>query len=139
MKKTLIFTVLLCIVILFTCVGCNNAKDSALLIYNKKYYHADYFDAENIETNDRYIIFYENGTGEYYGDGYGKYGAIKFKYLLTGDTVHCFYDGGYAESYEGTHWNEWYWVKEGVLHRETASAVQYVNEDYLSKFPNFGS
>lgn len=140
MKKSLIFSFLLCIVMLFSCVGCNKSvQGSASLIYDKKYYLADSFDVNNIKTNDHYIIFFKNGTGEYYGDGYGEYGAIEFKYLLTDDTVHCFYDGGHTNHYDGTHWNEWYWVKEGVLCREASNAVQYINEDYLSKFPNFGA
>ena len=141
MKKTSFFAMLLCVIMLFACVGCNSSSQeetSSPLIYNKKYYHADYFDRSNAETV--YIIFYKDGTGEYYGNGavYEEYGTVEFTYLLTEDTVHCFYNGGNSKDYEGTNWNNWYWVKEGVLYTETTNAVQYINEDYLSKAPNLG-
>lgn len=137
MKKSAIILFLLCVVTLFSAAGCNSNKAS--LIYDKKYYLADDFDRANKEANDRYIIFFKDGTGEYYGSGYENYGGIEFRYYLAENSVHCFWDGGYVSDYEGTNWNKWFWVGDGILHVETSRDVQYINEEKLLQFPNFGS
>ena len=137
-KKFSVYTILISFILLLMCMCCAcSQKSENGLIYNKKYYHADYYTQSGTEKEERYIIFYKDGTGEFYGNGYGENGAIKFKYFLGDKTVHCFFNGGNADA--GTDWNDWYWVGEGVLYRETSAAIQYVNEDYISKLPKFGS
>ena len=142
MKKSKLFTILLCIIMLFACVGCGSvssgviSNNKAPLIYNKKYYHADYVIRDSLETNKRYIIFYSDGTGEYSEDGYD--GTVEFKYILTEDSVHCFYDGGYNGNIDGTKWNRWWQVDDGLLYQSAYLDTQYINETYLDKIPNFG-
>ena len=138
-RKLSVFAfIVCCMMVLLMGIGCSSTQANGNdLIYNKKYYHADYYTQSGAEKEERYIIFYKNGTGEFYGNGYGKSGAIKFKYFLGESSVHCFFDGGNEDA--GTNWDDWYWVGEGFLYRETSSAIQYINEEYISKLPNFGS
>ena len=136
-RKLSIFALIICMLVLLMGNGCSSETSKNGLIYGKKYYHADYYTQVGTEKEERCIIFYKNGTGEFYGNGYAEGGAINFKYVEDENSVHCFFDGGNTAA--GTTWNEWYWIGEGFLYRETASAIQYINEEYLSKFPNFGS
>ena len=140
MKKRVIVAVILLALIVITCVGCNFKQDKKYsLIYDKKYYRADYLYPNSLANNQRWIVFYKDGTGAWQGDGYGKYGTIKFRYILTDDTVHCFFDGGLKQTLEGSTWNRWFYIGDGILYTEyTPTSTQYLNEEKIDLFPNFG-
>ena len=146
MRKT-ILSIIFCLIVAFSCVSCNSsignsvnddsAEGQTSLIYEKKYYKANKFDKDNIESNVHYIIFYKNGTGAYRSDENGQDSEIKFKYILGEDTVHMFYDGGHLSKGMDTCWNYWLWVGDGILYQ--TYPVQYINEEYLDRVPNLGT
>ena len=139
MKKFKFIATIVCIIMLLACTGCNSTTGSSTasagLIYDKKYYAVASYDGYNVAKSKGYIVFYKDGTGEYY-DYTATAKRVKFKYLLTEDTVHLFYDSA-LEGDCDPNWNKWYWVKKGVLCSEYYHNT-FINEEYLNNFPNFG-
>ncbi len=141
MKKISIFlTIIISILTIFACVGCDSSDENLsankkeTLIYNKKYYHAYYYDKLDLEDAE-YIIFYEDNTAEYKVSY--RANVVKFKYVLTEDTVHCFYNEEPSTSnYNDRNWNLMFFIKKGILYN--SSGNQYINEETLEDFPNFG-
>ena len=144
MKKRVFALVLTCVMIALVFCSCNFFKgdgDKAggySLIYDKKYYHAERLYPNSLESNQYYIVFHRDGTGEWKGDGYGPSGAVKFRYILCDETVHCFFDGGNAQTSSGKTWNRWYWIGDGLLYYNAGRTIQYLNEEKLDAVPNFG-
>lgn len=134
-KKSLLLSLILIIllpVLFFASCGKGVQEEKAELTYNKKYYYADNY-------SDDYYTYYE-----FYKDGTGIYGMKKptgetvyeFKYYLTKDAVHCFYNGKDKE--EPHDWNQWYYASKDVLYRATSAIGQYICEARLEELPNFG-
>lgn len=125
MKKLRVFAIIICIALSLTFIGCNSLQNKAPLTYNKKYYNPDKTESVDGELVGTYYIFYKDGTGEFNTNG--NRGVLKFTYFLTDETVHFYFLGDTANK------SEWYWVKDGVIFRETSVAVNYIREDKLEQ------
>lgn len=150
-KICVLFFLVICTVLSVSTLSACESNIGALQTDKKYIAEGDTKDPEN---EQRYYIFYSDGTGKYIeydvdsNTAFSYYDTdytITFKYTYADDdktAVVCFYDSVTYGSKQGgeyrvpTTWSVLLTVSKNVLC--TTGGSFYINEDYLETIPNFG-